>query len=592
MQNPNNDGSALERSSQEKFAALTKLIKETQAVDTADLVKLKQMRDKLAEILNNIENTTSATSRDENQLTVRKAEDLISDIDKKYLNPVNKIPGLGMGSIITELKDASDIAGSISGTRVYTLTPVAHKVLNSIIQTANKGITYIAPAVDTTLAVAAPVAGLTLGGMFYLEILARLADELDKSLVYRMHSSRGGGIGPAEMRKMFLEVLERKLLVADSLKALESMPATFKDNLLSSGELLIYEFRIIQTLLPDSQAAREQWQSTMEKYEALQEYKARHPDSEDKISESREFKEYAEQIRQMLSLDRLAEMLDQAPHRGSRGGEKGPDICFGKIDVEAARRWLAGSFPKPGQSPQDHLPASMQKTRDENLGIYGPAYAAVQAAVQNPDYHPSLTRDELINNRADREKLQAAFPQPGIAPQEHLPRQIHFTPQEQNSATPPPDPLSQASLTDPQFTPKTNTEQQASYSFPFIPTWHKNDPTYNYPDYNYAPTRTRTNNYKIMLPPTNADHEVIARRLFQLKRAYNNSTNGHTGYNYPGDDSEYAGRSGVHESGFGPMTVDHYYNDTGGVTCTITLPPMGDDPEVIARRLFELSKRL
>ena len=96
MHNPNNDGSDLEKSSQKKFAALTKLIKETQDVDTADLVKLKQKRDELVEMLKDINNTTSATSRDDNKLIRRKAEALIEKIDEKYLNATTKIPAQGL----------------------------------------------------------------------------------------------------------------------------------------------------------------------------------------------------------------------------------------------------------------------------------------------------------------------------------------------------------------------------------------------------------------------------------------------------------------------------------------------------------------
>ena len=81
MQNPNNDGSALEKSSQEKFATLTKLIKETRDVDTADLVKLKQKRDELVEMLEDIRSTTSITSRENNRFITNQAEALIEKID-------------------------------------------------------------------------------------------------------------------------------------------------------------------------------------------------------------------------------------------------------------------------------------------------------------------------------------------------------------------------------------------------------------------------------------------------------------------------------------------------------------------------------
>ena len=96
------------------------------------------------------------------------------------------------------------------------------------------------------------------------------------------------------------------------------------------------------------------------------------------------------------------------------------------INSRQDRQNLEGAFPKPGEPLLEHLPPPMQAAKDENLNTYLPAMAANQAADQNPDYHPSLVRDELIGNRENRQRLQNAFPQPGQSPMEHLPPQMQI----------------------------------------------------------------------------------------------------------------------------------------------------------------------
>ena len=327
MQNPNNDGSALEKISQEKFAALDKFTEETKHADTTDRVKLKQKRDELAEMLNDVRRTTSATSRDENRRTIRKAEGLIKDIDKNHLNPVNKTPGLGLEYIASDLQTIYESAGLLAISEIYPIVPIV---------------------------------GVCIASAFYLDLLARLADDIDKSLLYEMHSSRGGGLGPAEMRKMFLEILDRKIFIAASQKALKNMPATARDKLLNNREFRKHVEQTLQMLLPASPEHADQWQSTKDQHEALQEYE-----------------------------------------------EKGLDVRkFGKISVAAAQREFEPPLLQPGETPHDSygidqtIPHAIN--HEPTLKAIA-ANAANTAAQQSPGYAQAAIRDRLMENRARQE---------------------------------------------------------------------------------------------------------------------------------------------------------------------------------------------
>ena len=364
MQNPNNDGSALEKSSQEKFATLTKLIKETRDVDTADLVKLKQKRDELVEMLEDIRSTTSITSRENNRFITNQAEALIEKIDEKHLNATSNPPGMGMGSIASDLKDGWDLASMAPFIEVSPFKPFTNRAANFLAKFANKFITAAAPATNSALAATVPVASITLGSMAYLEFLARLADEIDKSLVYKMHHGRGGELGSGEMRKMFKDILARKPLIEASQKAPKNMSATSRDALMRNLEFKQFTEQLRQELelFPALPEQKEQWQSTQDRHEALQEYE-----------------------------------------------EKGLDVRnFGKISVEAAQRAFEERLPKPGETPLDYLPPDMRKTKSENEAIIDAALAANEAARESSGYTQAAIRDKHLNNREDGEAIERA----------------------------------------------------------------------------------------------------------------------------------------------------------------------------------------
>ena len=338
MHNPNNDGSDLEKSSQKKFAALTKLIKETQDVDTADLVKLKQKRDELVEMLKDINNTTSATSRDDNKLIRRKAEALIEKIDEKYLNATTKIPAQGLWD-------------SLDKYNTYALDPVSK-------------LPYFAAT--------QPELFLAMNGTFaaalYAYYFLKAVDDLEKSLARKIRFSGGeGGLAPDEMREIFKEIMARKPLLEASQKAVRIMDATAREALMNNREFRKAQERLRQELemFPASPEQKEQWQSTQARHEALQEYEARRAEPDGLV----------------------AAVLDA-------------------IKGIVARRRLAGNLPKPGQSPHDHLPEVMDKTKDEILAIYAAAEKANAAARESYGHAQAATRDRLLADREYREEME------------------------------------------------------------------------------------------------------------------------------------------------------------------------------------------
>ena len=96
-----------------------------------------------------------------------------------------------------------------------------------------------------------------------------------------------------------------------------------------------------------------------------------------------------------------------------------------RLNSRGAQEELFATFPPQENSVLDHLPLDMQKTKDENLAIYGNAYAANRAAIESPGYAQAATRDRLLENREQRESdMQSIQSLPHNFQEERASRQI------------------------------------------------------------------------------------------------------------------------------------------------------------------------